>query len=101
MTKPAPPRAPVPRLVVNLDAVGALFDRLLAHPAAGALEAVAPELHQAIVDAREDLTGVAATLVGKAHDYAMGEVDRRAAKAVRRITGKQKRAKPQPKRLPR
>lgn len=90
MTKPAPPFRPI---VVNLDGIGRLLDKALAHPLAGLVAAAAPELHGAIVEAREDLTGVAAHLVGEAHEAVMGEVDRTLAKAIRKATGKRKRPK--------
>jgi hypothetical protein len=84
-------------LVINLDAVGALLDRALAHPFANLVKMGAPDLHAAIVEAREDLTGVAAHLVGELHDRAVGAVDRKAAAAIRKVTGKKRRRK----RLPR
>jgi hypothetical protein len=95
MTRPFRP------IVVNLDALGALFDRVLAHPIAGVVQAAAPELHAALVEAREDLTGVAANLVGRAQDAAIGHLDQAAARAVRKVTGKKKKRAAAPKRLPR
>lgn len=87
-----------PPIRINLDAIGALLDRALAHPAAALVRMAAPEFHGAIVEARNDLVGVAAHAMGKVHDAAIGHLDKRAADVVRKATGKKKK---QPKRLKR
>ena len=59
---------------VNLDAVAAVFDRVLEHPLAAVAAELLPEAHGALRAARADLPALASGIEARAVDHVKGEV---------------------------
>lgn len=57
---------PPPRPQVNLDALAAIFDRVLAHPVARIAAELLPDAAAAVQEAREDLPALASGLEARA-----------------------------------
>lgn len=84
---------PKPRL--DLDPIAAILDHALSMPLAQLVKRHAPELHGAIVDAREHLPDVAAYLAAQVEEQAIGslrdearQLERDAVHAIQQFLGR-------------
>jgi hypothetical protein len=78
------------RPTVNVDALGAMLDRALAHPLVGAIESVVPESVSTLRAARANLPAALGRLQELAAREAGRELDAALSGALKRLTGGKK-----------
>jgi hypothetical protein len=83
-----------PRPTLNVDALGALIDRALAHPFAELVESVLPESMARVREARADLPAALGMLQERSMQRVGSELDRMVAGAIAGLGPKRRRRGP-------
>jgi hypothetical protein len=83
-----------PRPTLNVDALGALIDRALAHPFAELVESVLPESVARVREARADLPAALGLLQERSMQRVGSELDRMVAGAIAGLGPKRRRRGP-------